>query len=370
MGDDFGGGPAPGWGQPYPPAYRPAYPPAYAPAYPGGAPFPYPYPVGHLPRWGAPWDPHRKPGVIPLRPLSLTDIFNGAVGYVRANPAASLGLTTVIVVITSIVQLGADTARPALGGEGAEVGALLTAVFGTALATILLSGMLTVVVARSVSGVPITVSEAWRRVRGRLVSLVAMSLLEIVAVVALIGTTVLVIAGVAKASSGAVAAVVGLPSVILAASGIAYLLTVLSFAPVAIVLERKSVTEAIRRSVALARRHFWRILGIRALASVVAVLIAGAVTVPFGIVSALASAGQESAVAAVLAAVIAAVGRAVGQIITAPFTAGVTVLLYVDARIRSEAFDIVLQTGAGVLQTGAGGPYGGSPDDLWLTADR
>ena len=56
------------------------------------------------------------------------------------------------------------------------------------------------------------------------------------------------------------------------------------------------------------------------------------------------------------------VGGAIGQIITAPFSAGVVVLLYADRRIRAEAFDLVLQTGT----TGAVG----STDDLWLTQRR
>ena len=46
-----------------------------------------------------------KPGVIPLRPLTLSDIFNAAVGYIRANPKATLGLTTVVVLITQILSL-------------------------------------------------------------------------------------------------------------------------------------------------------------------------------------------------------------------------------------------------------------------------
>ena len=50
------------------------------------------------------------------------------------------------------------------------------------------------------------------------------------------------------------------------------------------------------------------------------------------------------------------------QIITAPFNAGVIVLLYTDRRMRAEAFDLVLQTGA------AAGPYAAaSTDNLWLT---
>jgi hypothetical protein len=70
----------------------------------------------------------------------------------------------------------------------------------------------------------------------------------------------------------------------------------------------------------------------------------------------------ESTSTIVIAMVLISVGGAIGQIITAPFSAGVVVLLYTDRRIRAEAFDLVLQTGA----TGAVG----STDDLWLTQRR
>jgi hypothetical protein len=58
-------------------------------------------------------------------------------------------------------------------------------------------------------------------------------------------------------------------------------------------------------------------------------------------------------------------GQALGQIITAPFAAGVVVLLYVDARIRSEAFDVALRAGA------SAGPGAVSfTDTLWPTTAR
>ena len=46
------------------------------------------------------------------------------------------------------------------------------------------------------------------------------------------------------------------------------------------------------------------------------------------------------------ALVLFSVGGAIGQIVTGPFSAGVIVLQYTDRRIRSEAFDLVLKTGA------------------------
>jgi hypothetical protein len=57
------------------------------------------------------------------------------------------------------------------------------------------------------------------------------------------------------------------------------------------------------------------------------------------------------------------VGGVIAQIITAPFLAGVVVLLYTDRRIRAEAFDLVLRTGAAY---GPSSPSD-STDHLWLT---
>jgi hypothetical protein len=141
-----------------------------------------------------------------------------------------------------------------------------------------------------------------------------------------------------------------------------YLYTVVLFAPVLIVLERLPVIDAITRSFSLVRNGFWRVLGIRALTFLVASVIANAVAMPFSIVGQVVLGGTAATGTLLVGTAIASVGSAIGQIITAPFSAGVTVLLYTDRRMRAEAFDLVLQSGA------AGGPYGvASTDNLWLT---
>ena len=371
------GYPPPGYPPPgYPPPVYP--PPGYggpgygAPGYPppGGPPPGYP-----PPGYGAPMSWAPKPGVIPLRPLSLSDIFNGAVGYIRANPKVTLGLTTVVVVITEVLALLLQTGPLALTGnlkvlrgEAASTAAVaassLSAAAGalaTVLAAILLSGMLTVVVGRAVFGSSITIEEAWQKVRGRLLALIGLTALEVVAAVVLTAVVVLIIVGIALAGNGAAAVIIGIPLGLALIAGLTYLFTMLTFAPVAIVLERKPVMASITRSFQLVRNHFWRVLGIRLLASLVAGVIAGAVSVPFTIGGQIMLASAASAGMLLLAAALGAVGRAVSQIITAPFTAGVVVLLYTDTRIRAEAFDLVLQTGA------AGGPAAtDSTDNLWL----
>ena len=319
-----------------------------------------------------------KPGVIPLRPLSLSDIFNGAVGYIRANPKATLGLTAVVVVITQILalllQMGPLAYAGQIGSDGGElstpmlVGSFASTIAGgiaTGLSAILLSGMLTVVVGRAVFGSTITVGEAWQRVRGRLLALIGLSALEVVAAVVLIGAVALAILGVSVAANTGIAVLLGIPLVLTLVAALLYLYTALAFAPVAIVLERKSVMDAISRSFALVRNHFWRVLGIRLLASLVAGVVAGAVAVPFSIAGQVTVLSADSSGPVILAAAIAAVGSAIGQIVTAPFTAGVVVLLYTDIRIRAEAFDLVLQTGA---TTSTANVEAG--DALWLTQAR
>lgn len=225
----------------------------------------------------------------------------------------------------------------------------------------LLSGMLTVIVGRAVFGSPITIGETWIRIRGRLPALLGLALVEAVVVAALAGLVAVIIGVLAAIGSAAAAVVLGIPLVLVVLAALVYLYTVVLFAPVLIVLERLPVLDAITRSFKLIRNGFWRVLGIRTLTFLVASIVANAVAVPFSIV------GQffqitSSGTAFLISTAILSVGAAIGEIITAPFNAGVIVLLYTDRRMRAEAFDLVLQTGA------AQGPYAAaSTDNLWLT---
>jgi hypothetical protein len=293
----------------------------------------------------------------------LGDIFRGAVGYIRANPKATLGLTAAVVAVTAALARLLQFLGPSDDDNvGLAIFSLISAA-ATAFGTILLSGMLTVVVARAVFGSTITVGEAWRRVRSRLPALIGMGALQLATVVALIGATVLVIVGVARAANGAVAALIGFPLVLLLIAALAYLFTVLAFAPVAIVLEHKPILAALERSFTLVRHRFWRVLGIRVLAGLIAAVVAGLISVPFTLAGQVLSLGTTEPT--VLGIVSAVLGQALGQIITAPFAAGVVVLLYVDARIRSEAFDVALRAGA------SAGPGAVSfTDTLWPTVAR
>ena len=375
MSSDAGGPTAP-----RPPADPlPAYAQAPSPGY-------YPPPGYYAPPGYPPMGPPAavKPGVIPLRPLSMSDIFNASVSYIRTNPKATLGMTTIVVVVAQVValllQIGPLAATgvlsPASSGvfgqsdvpeisDSAIAGLLLSSAAGTittVLAGIVLSGLLTVVVGRAVFGATISIGETWRRVRGRLLPLLGVTALEAAGATVLIALIVGVVVAVGQIAGGAAAFVVGALFGLALAALLVYLYTMLSFAPTLIVLERIGVMPAITRSFALVKNDFWRVFGIRLLAIVVASAVSSALTVPFSLVGQIMLIAGESTGATVIAVILISVGGAIGQIITAPFNAGVVVLLYADRRIRAEVFDLVLQTGA----TGTAD----STDDLWLTPQR
>ncbi len=388
------GYPPPGY-QPYPPpGHQPFPPPGYQPyPPPGHQPFPPPgyqgypppgyqgYPPPGYPRYPPPGHrvtaPAIKPGVIPLRPLTLTDILNGAFAYIRTNPKATLGLTTIVVVIAQLIglvlQIGPLAAigeLSALRGEqasrAAEISSSASGVASaltTLVSSIVLSGMLTVIVGRAVFGTGISIGDAWQRVRGRLLPLVGFTLLWLVAIVIAVFVVVLVIVALASLS-GVVAFVIAIPLVLGLIALLAYLWTALSFAPPLIVLERLGVFSAIQRSLRLVRGDFWRVLGIRLLATLVAAVVAAAVSVPFSLTGQILLLNSDSTTMILIALALVAIGGAVGQIITAPFSAGAVVLLYTDRRIRAEAFDLVLQTGVTYAAPGAAPD---STDHLWLT---
>ncbi len=315
--------------------------------------------------------------MIPLRPLSVTDIYNGAVGYIRANPKVVLGLTAIVVVATQIISgvalfgllsaIGPTTSGPSSRDiSGGDVVSWMTAFAGagivTALGTIVLTGMLTAVVGRSVFGSPITVGEAWAIVRTRFAALIGLTALIGLAAAVLCGFVAFVVAVAGGAGGAGAAVLVGLPLVLGLIAALGYGYAVLVFAPTVIVLERQPVFEAMRRSFTLVRNSFWRVLGIMMLTALITSLVSSAVAFPFNIIGMAVTHGGDALAGSAQLGLFSRIGSTIGQIIVLPFTAGVAVLLYTDRRIRAEAFDLVLRTGA------TSGPYaGGSTDNLWLT---
>ena len=58
-------------------------------------------PPGQWPRYG---EAAPKPGVIPLRPLGVGEVLDGAFASIRRNPKAVLGLAAVVMTISAVIS--------------------------------------------------------------------------------------------------------------------------------------------------------------------------------------------------------------------------------------------------------------------------
>ncbi|MFJ4032570.1 DUF7544 domain-containing protein [Streptomyces griseoluteus] len=330
---------------------------------------------GGPPAWGNGWGgppPAAKPGVIPLRPLSIGEILDGAISTMRAYWRTVLGISLTVAVLTELCALLLQgvllkdttstlsdpdvTPAEALRSLGSiTAGALLVGVVSV-VGTIVATALLTTVTSRAVLGKPISVGEAWRESRGQLLKLLGLLML-----LALITSGVLVAGALPGLVVGLVAgfdapAVVLLVLGILAAVVVVIWLTVrFSLASPALMLERQGVWKSLSRSAKLVQGSWWRVLGVQFLAGLIANMVSWIAVIPFTVIAfavdgekmtALMGTGAQPAGWSFL--LITGIGSVIGATLTMPVKAGVTVLLYIDQRIRREALDLELARAAGV----------------------
>ncbi|MFD2119798.1 glycerophosphoryl diester phosphodiesterase membrane domain-containing protein [Streptomyces cirratus] len=136
----------------------------------------------------------------------------------------------------------------------------------------------------------------------------------------------------------------------------------------ALMLERAGVFTALRRSAKLVKGSWWRLFGITVLTTVIAAIVSGIASLPFTVLALLTNPGGLSGLADGSVAqswsflLISGIGAVISMTFVLPMQAGVTVLLYIDQRIRREALDMELGRAAGLEGYGstAGGPgHGG-----------
>lgn len=357
--------PPPGWGQP-------PGGPGWGPQGPGG------------PGWGA-WQGRpqaAKPGVIPLRPLGVGEILDGAVSTMRAHWRTVLGISLAVAVVTQIMTVllqgfvltdidttslndpGAslDELGDALGNSLLVTGAVLAI---TLLGTIVATALLTTVTSRAVLGKPVSTAQAWADARAQLPKLFGLT-----ALMALIPGGIVAVGLIpgllANGSDGApgllaIGAIAGLCVAV-------WLVVRLSLASPALMLEKQGIGKAMSRSLKLVRGSWWRVFGIGLLAAVIANILASIIVIPFSMIASVAAGDGPSGFLTGTSGVgwtflvISGVGAVIASMLTLPVTAGVTVLLYIDQRIRREALDLDLARAAGVPGQGTGtpGPVPGS----------
>jgi hypothetical protein len=296
-------------------------------------------------------------GIVPIKPLGLGDVLEGAFRAIRHNPRVMIGLTLLVVIATTAVSvlpasLALSVLVPADAAATAEIdpGRLVASLVGLFVAGVLAwlggvvaTGMLTVSVGESVVDRRVGLSEAWRRVRGRILLLAGQGILVALAL-AVPFTLAIGLAFVVGAIAGGTAGVVtglvlGLPAV----AATVWVWVHWALAPVPLVLERAGVVGALGRSYRLVRGKFWRTFGILVLANVIISFIAQIITTPVGIVGGIlpAIAPENTALLVGSLALTYGVSSLVGVLVY-PFLAAVVTLLYIDRRIRTEALDIAL----------------------------
>lgn len=353
--------PAPGWGGNQNPGGYPGWghPTQQGQGHPGW---------GGSPNWGhVPMAP--KPGVVPLRPLSVGEMLDGSVSAMRAHWRTALGVSLVVALFVQIVSVLIERfllPEPiTIDPDASETEALRqsfdamrsmlitsapSALLGMA-AFLFTASVLGVVVSRSVLGRTATSAEVRAEVRPRILGVVGLALLLAVTTVAIMAV------GVAPGllvGSAAGAGLLGLG--FFAAFGVSlWLMVVTCLAAPALVLERQSVGQALRRSAKLVRGAWWRIFGILAATCVCVIVVSLVIGVPFLLIGLSVDGGasgglfsNDPAPTGWLFLVVSSIGNVLISMLTYPFVSGVVSLVYVDQRIRREALDLELGRAAGL----------------------
>ncbi|WP_159940600.1 MULTISPECIES: glycerophosphoryl diester phosphodiesterase membrane domain-containing protein [unclassified Nocardiopsis] len=326
--------------------------------------------------YGAPRAP--KPGVVPLRPLSLGDILNGAFSVVRHNPKTTVGLSLIVMAIASILssvgfsgymsdygvfvdQIAADpTAFDPDDPFPFSTWSIVALYGGTLLSQagiVLATGLLTTVVGMAVLGHKLGPSQAWAAVRERIWPIIGLALVQLLIFLGLslvagavvfggLFLGVVVALGANEAAGVAIVIVAGLVGLLGGLALAAWIYIRLYFAMPVIVLERLGVGESLARSWRLTQGSWWRIFGIALLAALLVAVVSSILSLPFSMASVLPLLFPEEVWAHVVAGAVVYVGNVLVYGLTTPFAVGVATLLYVDLRMRREGLDLRLHEAA------------------------
>ncbi|MFF9507944.1 glycerophosphoryl diester phosphodiesterase membrane domain-containing protein [Streptomyces sp. NPDC014724] len=372
-----GSGPAANWSPTQPPAgqWSPPSAPGTGPGAPppapgwGGGPQGHgwgPGPQGH--GWGQP-PVAPKPGVIPLRPLGVGEILDGAVSTMRAHWRTVLGITLTVSVIAQVAitlvqryllpepaaidpnATGSEALRQSADSAQSALINNVPSLLITMIATLITTSVLTVVISRSVLGRPVTLADAWREARPRLPQLLGLTLL-LALISAAIMTVGLLPGMLIGSTAGAGLVVIGLLAAFVV---VIWLMVRFCLASPALMLERQSITASMRRSDKLVKEAWWRTFGILALTCLLTLVVSVIIAIPFSIIAMTVDGGGMNRFLTDGTTdfgwpflIVSGIGQVITATITYPLSAGVMALLYVDQRIRREALDLELARAAGL----------------------
>ncbi|WP_193609650.1 hypothetical protein [Nocardioides lijunqiniae] len=316
-----------------------------------------------------PWTPPvgmlgaaHKPGVIPLRPLGLGDLYDASFRVIRFNPQATVGVAVLVAALTMAVPvlvtavltftLGLTIDESSEGvGDTVSSWSTLTSALMLQVSLVFVTACVAHVVSQAAIGRRTTLAATWAATRGRRWRLVGLSLLVLVSFLAIIVGYVVAWVLVVELTDGVVLPLLfGFVSVpaFLALMGWVWIRLLYLPAPV-LVLEQVGMLRAIGRGYRLSARQTWRTLGIALLTLLITVVAAQMLAVPFSVAGLLLSDVVDPAHSALVLVVSQALATVAAAAFAGPFTAAVVSLQYVDLRMRKEGYDVELMARAGVL---------------------
>jgi hypothetical protein len=308
-----------------------------------------------------------KPGAIPLRPLVLGDILDGAFRIIRYNPRATIGAAVLVSAVAMILPVAVGLITGSTAGLRLDPGSnelsdsqivSLVSAFGSllvgsqlqAIGLLFVSGMIAHVTSAAAVGRRLTMGEAWAATAGKRWRLFGMAVLLGLGVLVVTAIVVGVVVLLAFTSSLGVTVLVGLIlGVALVVGYLVFWVRVRALAVPALMLEPVGVFGALGRSVRLTQRQFWRLLGILLLVSLIVGFAASMLRLPFSIGGEVfLIGGTDTGYGLMMYLLLTAVGTIVSSALIQPFQAAVYALLYVDQRMRKEAYDVELLGRAGL----------------------
>lgn len=310
-----------------------------------------------------------QPGIIPLRPLTAGEIFNGAIQGVRQAPAVMLGavigiwaifstLSGLIIYLLFPAQLQSlesigestvdiDVIGTTLGYLEQSILSSIPSTIFNLIAVSLTTGLCVSAIASLVLGRVPSVGQAWDAAKKHLWKIIAYGVIIFVIETALILlalvpliTSILYTLGSPDSAGGLLtgALLTILLSLVCFISGVFLLVRFLFTVPI-MVMEEAGLGQAFKRSWALTRGNFWRVLGINLLMVVLLSVIFGILSGALGTVMGLAYAVGH------LYALLTAISVGVSMLISGfyvPFFSGIQSLLYIDIRMRREGLALTL----------------------------
>ncbi|WP_433474432.1 hypothetical protein ACQPZP_37660 [Spirillospora sp. CA-142024] len=295
---------------------------------------------------------------VPFRPMSISEMLDGAIAGIRRRPRTTLGLSvavsTVIQVTSSIAAyffIG-DEARDEvtpdvlLDSLGAQLTLTLLGLVLSAFGILLLAGLVAPILGRELVGLPIAPRQAWRDARPRLGRLAGTAATVIgVSLGALALPLAPFFASIGAGAHPAVGVLAGIFGFPIGIGLMVWLYLLFVHAVPVVVLERQTVGGALRRAVTLSKGRWFRTFGTLSLAMLVTVLMGFVVLrIPFLFAQLVFFDDSSGSGPTMGALAVDTVGRIVSWSVVMPFDAGVIALLYMDRRMRREGFDLDLRT--------------------------